>query len=630
MRRAWVVSGIFLLAGGCAEDVPVLHSDLRLGQLRTVTSFRATTSDELRTRLEYFEVDCTTGVRTPGGPTKSAEVATEPRRLATDIPGMTDIPVESSSAHVFSDHLQALGAGCYDVVATPLDNAGNPDPLCRPATRSKVAVELGKTREIVIINQCRGKGLGALDTLVIRNHAPEIQDISFENSKFGVCAQENTVCVTALDQDGDPLRFEWEQIPNGAPVLAPPEPLLQQLLSRPGEMKECVKYRPPEIGRFDIKVRVFDMAKSEGKLVKFEEVTEEGFSSKDELDFFFYSVPADPGSGDNGSGASGSGQSEPKSGILILESSVAGGALSDEALAGRAVLEEIRLATPPNAQGNLPDPEPIDVVNSDDWSKKTAQEMAGYRAIVIGDPDCGDSPPDALPQLWSTAVNGNVLLYGSNPARHDKTEVMQDILRFVMSDATRTGAYISTSCYYHSAPTQTQVPWLETFGERGGVGNKAESFEVVSTGGCPNQVSVISSLSVLGSSSQVFSEQSLENWGCSAHNFFESWPANFEPVALITDYGPFSMETVFPGEPYILARGATPLTCGNGLVELGEECDDGNLVDGDRCDRSCHIESCGDGLLQGLEYCDDGNTVNGDGCSATCQIEAQDCPPSGF
>ncbi len=31
--------------------------------------------------------------------------------------------------------------------------------------------------------------------------------------------------------------------------------------------------------------------------------------------------------------------------------------------------------------------------------------------------------------------------------------------------------------------------------------------------------------------------------------------------------------------------------------------------------------SCGDGLLDGGEQCDDGNTVSGDGCSGTCTIE---------
>jgi len=67
--------------------------------------------------------------------------------------------------------------------------------------------------------------------------------------------------------------------------------------------------------------------------------------------------------------------------------------------------------------------------------------------------------------------------------------------------------------------------------------------------------------------------------------------------------------------------------CGNGYWETGEQCDDGNLVDGDGCDRFCEIEStpsigiCGDGTLDSGEECDDGNLVNGDGCSASCEEE---------
>jgi cysteine-rich repeat protein len=39
---------------------------------------------------------------------------------------------------------------------------------------------------------------------------------------------------------------------------------------------------------------------------------------------------------------------------------------------------------------------------------------------------------------------------------------------------------------------------------------------------------------------------------------------------------------------------------------------------------------CGNGVLDPGEQCDDGNRVNGDGCNAFCQIEARwDCPTPG-
>ncbi|MEZ4402931.1 MAG: DUF4215 domain-containing protein [Kofleriaceae bacterium] len=102
--------------------------------------------------------------------------------------------------------------------------------------------------------------------------------------------------------------------------------------------------------------------------------------------------------------------------------------------------------------------------------------------------------------------------------------------------------------------------------------------------------------------------------------------------------------------------------CGNGAVDPGEQCDDGNQDDEDDCRADCQFNTCGDGKVdrQGPdveecdelggadsptcdsdctlpacgdnhtnpnfispgaprgERCDDGNTVSGDGCSADC------------
>jgi len=61
--------------------------------------------------------------------------------------------------------------------------------------------------------------------------------------------------------------------------------------------------------------------------------------------------------------------------------------------------------------------------------------------------------------------------------------------------------------------------------------------------------------------------------------------------------------------------------CGDGIVQVGEQCDDGNAFEHDGCLTSCHRAICGDGhIRRHVEECDDGNTRDGDGCSARCLV----------
>ena len=100
--------------------------------------------------------------------------------------------------------------------------------------------------------------------------------------------------------------------------------------------------------------------------------------------------------------------------------------------------------------------------------------------------------------------------------------------------------------------------------------------------------------------------------------------------------------------------------CGDGTIDIGEECDDGgesalcdtdctyrfcgdgtlNVTAGEecdapgetaQCDSDCTYASCGDGTLNSTsgEECDDGNNNPGDGCSATCLIETEPEPYCG-
>lgn len=60
--------------------------------------------------------------------------------------------------------------------------------------------------------------------------------------------------------------------------------------------------------------------------------------------------------------------------------------------------------------------------------------------------------------------------------------------------------------------------------------------------------------------------------------------------------------------------------CGDGVVVGLEECDDGNRIDGDGCDRNCYATACRNGIATAGEECDDGNTLDDDGCVAECRL----------
>jgi cysteine-rich repeat protein/parallel beta-helix repeat protein len=78
--------------------------------------------------------------------------------------------------------------------------------------------------------------------------------------------------------------------------------------------------------------------------------------------------------------------------------------------------------------------------------------------------------------------------------------------------------------------------------------------------------------------------------------------------------------------PRVDAGADEATTCGNGVTEFPELCDDGNLDSGDGCDANCTPTGCGNGIVTAGEQCDDGNTAAGDCCGATCQHEPAGSP----
>jgi hypothetical protein len=90
--------------------------------------------------------------------------------------------------------------------------------------------------------------------------------------------------------------------------------------------------------------------------------------------------------------------------VLILDTSVAGGSSSTEATYAASLGFD------------------VDVVDAVTWAGLSAADFGAYRAIILGDPQCGygETAPyigaaEANASTWGAAVDGNVIIVGSDP-----------------------------------------------------------------------------------------------------------------------------------------------------------------------------------------------------------------------
>jgi hypothetical protein len=188
----------------------------------------------------------------------------------------------------------------------------------------------------------------------------------------------------------------------------------------------------------------------------------------------------------------------------------------------------------------------VEVVNGTQWAAKTTADFASYRVIILGDRSCGSSYTAAIANrnVWSAAVDGNVIINGTDPIFHQNQNggagriLTQKSVDFAANQVGKTGLYVSLSC-----SGANNAPLL-------GLGN----FTVVNSGDCFNPIHIVASHPSLTG----LTDPLLSNWGCSAHEGFTAWPASFEVLALVTGNGAtaFTAPDGTTGLPYILARGA--------------------------------------------------------------------------
>ncbi|QRN95458.1 DUF5011 domain-containing protein [Archangium violaceum] len=287
--------------------------------------------------------------------------------------------------------------------------------------------------------------------------------------------------------------------------------------------------------------------------------------------------------------------------VLILDSTVSNGEDSIEASQARSLGYQVHL------------------VSDAEWAAMSAADFATYRAIILGDAECaGLTVVQAAlnnRHVWGPVVDGNVIIVGTDFAFHKEYTGTQNSIGFAAYQQGKTGAYISLSCYYHAIKSQTQVKLLEPFG----------SFSVTGVG-CYDDAHIVASHDAL----EGLTDRLLSGWNCSVHEAFDVYPdADFTALVIARDAatgprwpGSRDFADGSHGVPYILARGATPVLCGDGVVQYPEECDSGSLTNGTpgtACSAVCRLHWCGDGVKDPGEECDTGAGNGSGSCSASCR-----------
>ena len=234
---------------------------------------------------------------------------------------------------------------------------------------------------------------------------------------------------------------------------------------------------------------------------------------------------------------------QPLGRVLILDPTVTSGAESREAQAAAV-------------QGYA-----ADVVNEATWSSMTTGQFDTYAALILGDPTCGSidaiASAEANRSTWSSVVDGNVVVIGTDPIFHEGQgggQLTDSAMAYVLAATGTTSLYVTLSCYYEGAEDNTPVPLLDAFG----------TFEV-GHADCFNDAHIVAEHPALAG----LDDGDLSGWSCSVHEVFQDWPLNFVVLAIAENFGSvYTAPDGTVGSPYVLAAGDISVTSDIDLAPL--------------------------------------------------------------
>ncbi|TPX16131.1 uncharacterized protein E0L32_004126 [Thyridium curvatum] len=206
------------------------------------------------------------------------------------------------------------------------------------------------------------------------------------------------------------------------------------------------------------------------------------------------------------------------------------------------------------------------------------EQFASYDAIVIGDVG-GCNTPDATALDWidfslqsklGAAVTGNIYVLGTslydstngsaigtnNSATQTASVLFEDAMNYVTA-GTRTGFYISLSCYYINTGGESNVYALNGFS------NSSATFKVFGNSVCYLGVTIKQPALFNG-----LTDSSFSAWSCPVREYFSAYSPDFQQAASL------NAGNGLPFAPFILSRSSVS-DCGNGIVTGSEICDSG-------------------------------------------------------
>jgi hypothetical protein len=233
LGAAALVASVVLGGYGCGIEKP--DDQTSVSRAAVKAAFGDVENDVEKVKFELFA--CPSAAHPDGDMDGVPDGATAEQTLTSPMgPGFLpdglmvfqDKPLDSSaagSAHRYSDGLFVVDADtCKVVRSTPLKGSGVGSEDCFPAAKTIDGVPAGLTKEVVIVNQCKGRPKAIIDAVAALNNPPQLLDVKFTKdkgeptTKFSSC-EPFRICISVIDPDHDPLSWALTEVDDkGAPV----------------------------------------------------------------------------------------------------------------------------------------------------------------------------------------------------------------------------------------------------------------------------------------------------------------------------------------------------------------------------------------------------------------------------